>query len=771
MTYSDTPQADPLNAGKQLIPTVLDEPVIDPYTGAFMKKVSNITPAAYLDFGGATRMCGEQQIGPESGYLCTFPGSGGGSGQLFYFVPATGEARFLGFIRSPAGVVPYPKLILDDSRVIYFVTPQRSVLKGTYAGDFRAVGQGVFANFQWETLIPNITEAVKAVAPAFDASGISACNFQATHQTYALITCIRGNQDSYGWFAVYEFATRRVIGSRNFLEDSEARWCGIHWSSLVLNHAVVSAVPQRLQGPATRNGSGPFAVRLAADISAQQTRIQVSGEPSSTMDGFLSPARVGDYFTLSLNGNTENIRITNKLSSTEWEVQRGVQRVSRSFAFPAGTGAMAECWPLLNGQMYYWNAQTGEVLLDSTLGFGHSVWADNLRIVAGYLAIQGPITANLTSPVSFGLSNTVTFADAAGLAEGNGTAKHPSYHQQKAPASEQNWFLDMQPFNGGNLYSANPGVELIEGKLYKYRFATVFNQQLNRKKLPTLASSGGFLLKDVSGPASLITEDREYAYTYCVAQLDGECRPDARAGDAYLNAPGLQFNYCTGGDGPSPGRLDACLTDMPTYAQAIVQLGMTPNMVGLPRTTRTQRWPTYGAGYSRVLSRGLGGVKAIATLTKPLPDGSWVFFNSANQTTLANSHLMMIKTPPTPEPDGVDRSTFLRVPISVAAPNAGNVNAVVYFGYHENGIPAEFRCTSRNEPCVGVSTEPSDNDPFKYATVEQYSGVPCTNGCTVTIPAIPMRVVYFEVRFLNEAGEVVGTGPRGVAAEQGVTVL
>ena len=49
------------------------------------------------------------------------------------------------------------------------------------------------------------------------------------------------------------------------------------------------------------------------------------------------------------------------------------------------------------------------------------------------------------------------FAGVHGLDYGSTTSKHPSYHQEEgqAPASELRWFLDMMPFDGGNLVSPN----------------------------------------------------------------------------------------------------------------------------------------------------------------------------------------------------------------------------------------------------------------------------------------------------------------------------
>src|ERR1035438_2102471 len=107
---------------------------------------------------------------------------------------------------------------------------------------------------------------------------------------------------------------------------------------------------------------------------------------------------------------------------------------------------------------------------------------------------------------------------------GSTTSKHPSYHQDEAqtPAPELRWFMDMMPFDGGNLMSPNPGATLISGQLYKYILYPT--NPLTRKQLATLASSGGSSLLDVSGPGSVISEQPSDSYKYCVANVAGECR-------------------------------------------------------------------------------------------------------------------------------------------------------------------------------------------------------------------------------------------------------
>jgi hypothetical protein len=119
---------------------------------------------------------------------------------------------------------------------------------------------------------------------------------------------------------------------------------------------------------------------------------------------------------------------------------------------------------------------------------------------------------------------------------------------------------------------------------------------------------------------------------------------------------------------------------------------------------------------------------------------------------------MAVKIPSYGPADSVNRGTFVPVPVQVASPPAGTDNAVVEFGYDPG-----FNCTSRQEACVAVSSAISETTPF-YWTGESYTGQTCTLGCTVTIPALPQRVLYYRTKYRRTDGTVVATGSTQVTA-------
>lgn len=135
--------------------------------------------------------------------------------------------------------------------------------------------------------------------------------------------------------------------------------------------------------------------------------------------------------------------------------------------------------------------------------------------------------------------------------------------------------------------------------------------------------------------------------------------------------------------------------------------------------------------------------------------------------TAVPARLMMAKRPPAPcQPDGVDRSTFVRHPIQITAPAGKNVaTAAVEFGYEENGSPNDHFCTSRREACMATSETVNDANPFHFATTETYTRMPCATSCTIVLPVLPMHIAFYQVRFYDAPGTLIASSGGNVVRE------
>jgi hypothetical protein len=67
------------------------------------------------------------------------------------------------------------------------------------------------------------------------------------------------------------------------------------------------------------------------------------------------------------------------------------------------------------------------------------------------------------------------------------------------------------------------------------------------------------------------------------------------------------------------------------------------------------------------------------------------------------------------------------------------------FGYAENGemVATTFNCTTRQDAC-DVAAPTIQDEPFSYAS-EGLAPTPCDSGCTIQVPAISGRLLYYQI--------------------------
>jgi hypothetical protein len=173
----------------------------------------------------------------------------------------------------------------------------------------------------------------------------------------------------------------------------------------------------------------------------------------------------------------------------------------------------------------------------------------------------------------------------------------------------------------------------------------------------------------------------------------------------------------------------------------------------------------------RSVSGGLSGLKQTNDypIAHATGDGNWMLFTVGDYKTVPPAHIMVAKLPPFSAQDSVDRTTFVRAPLTITPPaGQGIASATVEFGYTEQGLPNQYYCTSRREPCVATTSSVTDSNPFSYEQTDTYTKMPCTTSCTIMLPVLPMHVAYYQVKYYNAGGTLVANGDQGVAAESSV---
>jgi hypothetical protein len=289
--------------------------------------------------------------------------------------------------------------------------------------------------------------------------------------------------------------------------------------------------------------------------------------------------------------------------------------------------------------------------------------------------------------------------------------------------------------------------------IYKYALGTVpFSYTL-----PYVPTSGGNTLPDISGPGSLLADTG--SNQVCVTVVAGECWTGSSPGDMYasLSQPVANLFCNNGGENNSFLGHDWCMMNTSTYGDALNQYGLVPaDFLG----NNSHGIPQYGAGLSRRLAQNaLGGMRLQNLHPHTVPDGSAALFESC----AADPHLALNGAsvdsygcqvfadliPPQPPADGIDRTNYENVTVTIGAGSGGATHARVKYGYEEN------------EPKRGTTWPPSIHF---YCT--QYQGTCYSsdqnlplNSQQVLQIGVPQRVLFYEVEYLNASNQVVASDP------------
>ena len=151
----------------------------------------------------------------------------------------------------------------------------------------------------------------------------------------------------------------------------------------------------------------------------------------------------------------------------------------------------------------------------------------------------------------------------------------------------------------------------------------------------------------------------------------------------------------------------------------------------------------------------------VQTCALPISDNSWILYRQ-EWLNYQRPEMWMAKNLPYPPRDSVNRGTFVPLPVTLSPPAGLDVNnAIIEFGYQEYGAPQAINCTTRNDACITTSTAstvPPGNQPFYFAS-ENPAGAPCATGCTITIPAISQRILYYQIQYRAANNTVLSAGP------------
>ncbi len=340
-------------------------------------------------------------------------------------------------------------------------------------------------------------------------------------------------------------------------------------------------------------------------------------------------------------------------------------------------------------------------------------WVVDGRPFGGALGGALPFLSQMAYPVS-GLNSVVRVSIPWWTCPGA-----PSYPQNLHGCQLFGAYQDLNHWDPSFTSNATPASD-------NQHWAAYFH----RKTRAVAAFAGYHLLLDISGPGSRIKDVDEW--TYCFADLPDECVPGAKQNEIYANIPAAsRGGICTGDLAIN----SPCVFTGGPEAASFMQFAVDkPDPFGL----RSRNLGMAFGGWGR--DGNYANMHSLAT-------ADW-FPVKVNWADGQRSDIFVVKNPGWPAEDAEFRNTFVKVSVKVP-PTA---EARIRFGYNE-----KLFCSSRQEACT---TAAAPQEPYTWAS-EAQKWTPCAEGCTIEVPAVAQRVVFYVIDHKDGSGKIV-TGAKQI---------
>lgn len=314
-------------------------------------------------------------------------------------------------------------------------------------------------------------------------------------------------------------------------------------------------------------------------------------------------------------------------------------------------------------------------------------------------------------------------------------------------------------FTDSRVYQLSEGWQMTLAKvggLTNWYLATGYNEFGNTydyKRQKVNVWIGTHIGQNVSSPTYSISahDTSADAYNYCRAYKVDDCFTGSVADNVYVNIPNFalppaNWPYGSGtyrclGYGPVMAQSadDLCVSIEPIQADEMVQYASSATLSD-PAGTGQRR---LGIPYS--LPKMLNGSNLTQNM---LPDGSGV--------ASAMNYLVNLPAFSWDTPLAVNRTTWVPIVVNSGAAPASTATAYVQFGYNPS-----YYCSDRQEACLANSgsIQPG-NAVYSFATSDApITGVSCALSCSVAVPALSQRLMWYQWKFFDSMGMSTGNGP------------